>query len=73
VLLFQIKQYDGHIYFDTFPRNEDPVKEAEKNIETFKRYWELAGKIENSEELSKIQRNHDALGSLELLRKLRLC
>lgn len=28
--------YDGHIYFDTFPRKEDPVREAEYNIRRFK-------------------------------------
>jgi len=29
-------RYDGHLYYDTFPRNEDPVKEAEYNIRRFK-------------------------------------
>ena len=29
----------GHIYFDTFARNEDPVREAEYNIRRFKYYW----------------------------------
>ena len=28
--------YDGHIYYDTFPRKEDPVREAENNIRRFK-------------------------------------
>lgn len=29
-------RYDGHIYYDTFPRKEDPVREAEYNIRRFK-------------------------------------
>lgn len=30
-------EYDALIYFDTFPIREDPVKECEKNIKTYKK------------------------------------
>ncbi|KAJ1431480.1 Ribokinase-like protein [Ochromonadaceae sp. CCMP2298] len=37
--------YRGHIYFDTFPRNEDPVREAEYNIRQFKRLYGTARRL----------------------------
>lgn len=37
--------YSGVVYFDTFPRNEDPVREAEFNIRRFKALWERAGRL----------------------------
>uniref|UniRef100_A0A0G4H920 Ribokinase n=1 Tax=Chromera velia CCMP2878 TaxID=1169474 RepID=A0A0G4H920_9ALVE len=40
--------YEGHIYFDTFPRNEDPVREAEYNIRAVKRLWKEAEKLRKS-------------------------
>ena len=33
----------GHIYFDTFPRSEDPVRECELNIRTVKRFYKDRG------------------------------
>ena len=36
-------RHGGHVYFDTFPRNEDPVREAEFNIRAFKKLWHRAG------------------------------
>ena len=29
-------EYDGHLYHDTFPHNEDPVREAAYNIRRVK-------------------------------------
>ena len=38
--------YQGHIYFDTFPKNEDPVREAEFNIRRFRKWWTLANALD---------------------------
>ena len=73
VFWLQKTNFKGHIYFDTFPRNEDPVRECEYNIRTFKRYWELARELEAHDRggpaLSKLQGHHDAIGILELLER----
>lgn len=39
--------YGGHIYFDTFPRLEDPVREAELNIRQLRRFWDIARGIDS--------------------------
>jgi xylose isomerase len=62
--------YRGHIYFDTFPRNEDPVRECEFNIRQFKRMYRLANHLLASPEFTRCQTEHDAMGMLELLEKL---
>jgi len=66
--------FKGHIYFDTFPRNEDPVRECEYNIRQFKRMYRIAEKLLNSGEyadvLQRSWQQHDALELLELLEKL---
>lgn len=63
--------YDGHIYFDTFPRNEDPQRECEYNIRTFKRLHKLASRLLNEQEhkLEQIWNRHDGMELLELLEK----
>jgi len=67
-------EFQGHLYFDTFPRNEDPVRECEYNIRQFKRLYHIAKKLldsgEYSEVLQRCWQQHDALGLLELLEKL---
>lgn len=45
VLWLRKVNYSGPVYFDTFPRNEDPVREAEFNIRRFKSLWERAGRL----------------------------
>jgi hypothetical protein len=45
VLWLRKMNYSGVVYFDTFPRNEDPVREAEFNIRRFKSLWERAGRL----------------------------
>lgn len=60
--------FGGHVYFDTFPRNEDPVRECELNIRQVKRLWEAAGELERTGLQSKLDA-HDALGTLETLEK----
>ena len=58
--------FSGHVYFDTFPRNEDPVREAEYNIRTFKRLWARAHALADAG-IDELARRQDALGLLELL------
>ena len=69
-ILYQLRQLDfqGHLYFDTFPQRTDPVKEAEYNIRRVKEFWQAVGKI-NREELVAIQSEHDAIRALELVSK----
>jgi hypothetical protein len=59
--------FKGHIYFDTFARNEDPVREAEYNIRTFKRMYKLAKSMINNSKIDEILNNHDAMSMLEYL------
>ena len=46
LLWLQRIQYDGHLYFDTFPINEDPVREAAANIRRCTRWWNQAAELE---------------------------
>mmetsp|Transcript_22917 Transcript_22917/g.62851 ORF Transcript_22917/g.62851 Transcript_22917/m.62851 type:complete len:257 (-) Transcript_22917:283-1053(-) len=59
--------FQGHLYFDTFPRNEDPVAEAEYNIRTARALWAKAGRLEEAGLQDRVLDNHDAIASLELL------
>lgn len=59
-------QFDGHLYFDTFPQRTDPVKEAEYNIWRVKSFWKAAG-LMDSDRLERIAQEHDAIGALELV------
>ena len=61
--------YRGHIYFDTFPKNEDPVREAEYNIRRFCKWWEQASYL-NEKGFKKMLCNEDTMGILELLEDL---
>ena len=58
--------YAGHIYFDTFPLNEDPVREASHNIATFKAMWRTADRLRTGG-LEKFMTMQDAMSVLELL------
>ena len=62
-------KFDGHIYFDTFPRNEDPVREAEYNIRKVKQLWKRAAAVRKAG-IDALLAKHDAMGSLELLERL---
>ena len=53
--------------FDTFPRNEDPVREAEHNIRRFKALWDRAVKLERNSEVRGALLEYDAMTTLELL------
>ena len=64
-LLYYISKsnYDGPIYFDTFPdtTNMDPVKECELNIETVKKQLILVNKLLLNNELTTAIENQDAI------------
>jgi len=63
--------FRGHVYFDTFPRNEDPVKEAERNIRVVEEMARVAGKLLRSKEYEGMRRDHDAVGILDLIDSLK--
>jgi len=45
-------KFEGHCYFDTFPRNEDPVQEAARNVATTQRLWARAMELLQSPDSS---------------------
>ena len=47
-ILFEEFEYNGLIYFDTFPVNEDPVEEAERNVRVVQRLRKAARKTVRS-------------------------
>lgn len=57
--------YQGHIYFDTFPTTMDPVGEAEWNIRMVKALWRQASLFAGP--LDELSQDQDALGVLRLL------
>ena len=61
--------YSGHVYFDTFPRNEDPQREAEYNIRQFRKLWRRAQRMLGADKaaVEARLRRHDAMGMLEYL------
>ena len=62
-------KFDGHLYFDTFPRNEDPVRECAYNIRRVKALWAKAARL-TREGVAEHLKKHDALGALELMESL---
>jgi xylose isomerase len=66
VLWLQKTNFKGHVYFDTFPRNEDPVREAEFNIRRFKALWARASRL-SAHGIDELLKAHDAMSMLELL------
>mmetsp|Transcript_37789 Transcript_37789/g.93942 ORF Transcript_37789/g.93942 Transcript_37789/m.93942 type:complete len:187 (+) Transcript_37789:1-561(+) len=62
----QKTKFAGHIYFDTFPRNEDPVRECEYNIRKFKSLWQRAIMLQQAG-IDELTVRQDAMGVLELL------
>mmetsp|Transcript_2434 Transcript_2434/g.8176 ORF Transcript_2434/g.8176 Transcript_2434/m.8176 type:complete len:669 (+) Transcript_2434:2243-4249(+) len=45
--------FQGHCYFDTFPRMEDPVREAQLNIRQVKKLYGLAHRLRQQQGLKK--------------------
>ena len=64
--LMQDIDYQGIIYFDTFPHAEDPVAECTTNIEIVKALFRVASKLDRAA-LQEAQNRHDAVSSLQLL------
>ena len=60
--------YDGTIYFDTFPVREDPVAECEANIETVLQLVATLDRLDEAQ-LAEGQAEHDALRSQRLVRR----
>lgn len=53
-------QYDGTLYFDTFPVREDPAIECAFNVETVRRYERAIDRLDSGA-LAEARRSHDAL------------
>jgi sugar phosphate isomerase/epimerase len=62
----QRSNYSGHVYFDTFPVNEDPVREAEYNVRRFKALWARAARLAAAG-IDGFAATHDAMGVMEAL------
>ena len=58
--------YQGHIYFDTFPKNEDPIREAEYNIRRFRKLWKQAIHL-NEKGIKEMLCKKDTMSILELM------
>ena len=62
-------RYSGHIFFDTFPLNEDPVREARYNVRRFRALWARAAALAAAG-LDALAAAHDAMGVRELLERV---
>ena len=73
-LLYYISKsnYNGPIYFDTFPdtTNMDPVKECELNIETVKKQLKLVDKLLLNNELTTAIENQDSITSHKIFNSI---
>mgnify|MGYP001380637392 CR=1 FL=1 len=73
-LLYYISKtnYDGPIYFDTFPdtTNMDPVKECELNIETIKKQLKLVDQLLLNKELTIAIENQDSITSQKIFNSI---
>jgi len=58
--------FDGMVYFDTFPVREDPVTECTRNIQTVQRIVRALARLDNSKIADTLARQ-DALGSYQLI------
>jgi len=61
--------FQGHIYFDTFPQRSDPVKEAGYNINQVKRLYKAALLMDEMG-IRTCMQNHDAVGALNIVQKV---
>ena len=67
-IMWQLRanNFAGHLYFDTFPQRSDPVKEAEYNIESVKRFWKAANLLDQ-QGIQEMVKNHDAVGAMKII------
>lgn len=70
VLWLHKSQFQGHVYFDTFPRNEDPVKECEFNIKKVKALYDQAERLTAAGIDHLAWAKHDALAAIHLVDSL---
>ena len=63
-------KYEGVFYFDTFPMNEDPVLECERNIKVVKNFRKMAEKDLRNDKITEARRKHDFLKIEFLLEQL---
>ena len=63
--------YDGPIYFDTFPDHSglDPIKESSTNIKTFKKLNKIADKLTNNPDLNDAISNQNASKSFNIIQE----
>ena len=70
-LLFELQRlnYDGVIYFDTFPDHSglDPVSEAKTNITTVNRFLDIAEFLSSNSALASAIARHDAPASMQII------
>jgi xylose isomerase len=70
-LLYELKRlnYNGVIYFDTFPDHSglDPVSETQTNIATFTRYNEIVEQLESNKALASAIARQDAPASMQIV------
>lgn len=63
----RVSNYQGHLYFDTFPQRSDPVKEATYNIQQVKALWKAACALDPMK-LKQITDQHDGIAACQLVR-----
>ena len=72
--LLQRANYQGVIYFDTFPdlMSQDPVRECENNIATTRALLKRAAQLATHVELEEAIRQQDAVTSQRLVQNVLL-
>ena len=61
--------YSGSWYFDTFPVNEDPVREAAYNIRSVQQLWVHSERLEAAG-IDALAAAHDSMGVIELMERV---
>lgn len=69
-VMYQLRasNYQGHLYFDTFPQRSDPVKEAAYNIQHVKALWKVACELDPVK-LKQITDEHDGIAACQLVKE----
>lgn len=62
--------YRGHVFFDTFPLNEDPVQEAVHNVGVFKEMWQQAQRMDAAR-VDQCMARHDTLCAMGKVKQTR--
>lgn len=67
-VMYQLRKanYQGHLYFDTFPQRSDPVKEAIYNIQQVKALWKAACSLDETQ-MKRITDEHDGMAACQLV------